>query len=190
MRKRNNWNDTIDTFLEKLVFPESGCWIFTGCPAMRYPAISCGGVRLSVHRLAYELFVGAIPDEHDVHHTCENRRCCCPEHLKALTELDHYRLHKVKTHCNRGHEFTPENTYFWDKRPGQQMCCECRRQNVQASRKRRKGPDRRKNRTHCAYGHAFTPENTYLWNNGTRTLRHCRECQRRRKKEYRAKRAT
>src|SRR5229473_5269532 len=125
MRRRNKANCTIEAFLERLQYPECGCWIFTGCPRMRYPAISCEGVRYSTHRFAYELFIGAIPEGHDVHHTCERQRCCNPDHLQALTEIDHYRLHKVKSHCKHGHEFTPENTYFWINRPGQQMCRQC-----------------------------------------------------------------
>lgn len=35
-------------------------------------------------------------------------------------------------------------------------------------------------RTHCPAGHEYTEENTYVW----RGMRHCRECGRRRSREY------
>lgn len=179
---RNSINDAIDKLLERLIFPDDGCWIWTGCPRMKYPTISCGTVRLSVHRLAFELFSGPIPDGYDVHHRCENPRCCNPDHLEALTQIDHYRLHKVKSHCKYGHPFSPENTYRSPSRPDEQGCKECRRRHLRESRARRKGPDGRKNRTHCLKGHLFTPENTYT-HRGVRT---CRECRRQYKRSYRA----
>lgn len=36
--------------------------------------------------------------------------------------------------------------------------------------------------THCIHGHIFDAENTYVASNGSR---HCRECQRRKRREYR-----
>lgn len=177
-------NDVIDKLLASLTYPDNGCWICTLCPKMRYPSIKHNTERLSVHRFAYELFVGPIPEGFDVHHSCEHQRCCNPDHLEALSELDHYRLHKVKTHCKHGHAFTPENTYFWRGRPGHQMCKQCMRDNLRASRARKpKRPDPRTLRTHCKHGHEFTLENTYRYHGH----RACKECMRRLKKEHRSK---
>ena len=41
---------------------------------------------------AYERWIGPIPANHHVHHTCENPGCVNPEHLVALTVSDHVRL--------------------------------------------------------------------------------------------------
>ena len=46
---------------------------------------------------------------------------------------------------------------------------------------------RRAMRTHCVNGHEFAPENTYTPSDGKR---YCRECRRRRVREYRARRQT
>jgi hypothetical protein len=38
--------------------------------------------------------------------------CCNPEHLEAVTQVENLRRQQMAiTHCRRGHEFTPENTY-------------------------------------------------------------------------------
>lgn len=62
--------------------------------------------------------------------TCPHRRCCNPLHLEDVTHRENVRrgqagLHRVpwKTHCNRNHEYTPENQYIDTK--GHQACRKC-----------------------------------------------------------------
>jgi hypothetical protein len=70
------------------------------------------------HCWAYERWVGPIPDGLQIDHLCKNQRCVNPFHLEAVTLLENLRRanapafrNAAKTHCKRGHEFTPENTY-------------------------------------------------------------------------------
>src|SRR5216683_4964393 len=69
---------------------ESGCWEWTrGHFADGYGAIRFDGGMRKVHRVAYELFVGPIPDGHHVHHDCKNPPCWNPAHMKALDPRSH-----------------------------------------------------------------------------------------------------
>lgn len=72
---------------------------------------------LYAHRVAYEALVGPIPSGLDLDHLCRNRGCVNPAHLEPVTrKVNILRGESImaknarKTHCRRGHEFTPENT--------------------------------------------------------------------------------
>jgi hypothetical protein len=71
-----------------------------------------------VHRLVWTLLVGEIPKGLTLDHLCRNHACCNPDHLEPVTNrvnvLRGYgpsARQARQTHCKRGHEFTPENTY-------------------------------------------------------------------------------
>ncbi len=53
-----------------------------------YPRIPHDGKKLSAHRTAYEVWVGPIPDGHEVDHTCHNKLCINPAHLEAVTHSE------------------------------------------------------------------------------------------------------
>jgi hypothetical protein len=103
----------------------SGCWEWTGLRDKNgYGKLTIKSRRpapFMAHRLAYEHVHGAIPAGMFVCHTCDNPPCCNPDHLWIGSNRDNQldasakgRLpnrNREKTHCPRGHEYSPENTY-------------------------------------------------------------------------------
>lgn len=55
----------------------------------RYGRIHVERRRLvGVHRVAYELLVGPVPEGHVVMHSCDRTLCCNPRHLVTGTQAD------------------------------------------------------------------------------------------------------
>lgn len=109
---------------------DDGCWVWLGhCVSGGHGEIRFNGRRERVHRVVYERLVEEIPAGHHVHHECRNRPCVNPAHLRALPGSEHMRLKRPsqqrKTHCPKGHEYTPENTYV--ARNGAWHCRTCAR---------------------------------------------------------------
>ena len=115
------------------------CWEWTGARSSTgYGVIQRGGVGpkklLFAHRLAYEFYVGPIPDGLHIDHLCRNRGCVRPDHLEAVTVRENilrgtgWMAERARaTHCVHGHEFTPENTYLYGPTKTWRMCVACSR---------------------------------------------------------------
>lgn len=127
----------VDRFVPRMQPVASGCIEWTG-RIDRYgygqflPEGGRSANNMGAHRWSYEHFVGPIPAGYQIDHLCRNRACVNPAHLEAVTprentlrSLNPPALNAKKTHCIRGHEFTPENT---DSRNGGRSCRTCRRE--------------------------------------------------------------
>src|SRR5690349_14648270 len=62
------------------------CWEWTGQVMSNGYGQTCHNYKHgSVHRLAYEILVGPIPDGAHIDHLCRNKRCMNPRHLEPVT---------------------------------------------------------------------------------------------------------
>ena len=143
--------------LRTVTVEPNGCWLYTGNIRATtgygegIESGYLGGKKISPHRAVYELRRGPIPPGLELDHVCHtqdrscaggpgclHRRCVNPDHLEPVTPAENTRrgnsptsLNLRKTHCIRGHEFTPENTYWRPNRKGKykpsRQCRECRR---------------------------------------------------------------
>lgn len=178
---------------EKISIDEDGCWIWTGgINQWGRGFLTIDKKHKQAHRVAYEAFVGPIPEGLEIDHLCGVPRCVNPDHLQPVTHLENMRRHyawkghhnAIKTHCVNGHEFTPENTRL--DADGHRQCRACIRPIQAAAQRRYRARNREAQgkvwpKTHCKHGHEFTPENTKTDPN--RTGRICRTCARERAKE-------
>lgn len=70
----------------------TGCWNCTNAKITNGYASACVNNYLTVaHRIAYEGFVGPIPDGLQIHHRCFNKICCNPGHLELVTLAENRR---------------------------------------------------------------------------------------------------
>jgi hypothetical protein len=113
-----------------------GCWPWTGARQDKgYGLFSPTHSRqVGAHRVAYELTTGQIPDGMVIDHLCRNPPCVNPAHLEPVTSRENLlrgttlaAANATKTHCDHGHEFTPENTRI-TKPEGKRICRTCARE--------------------------------------------------------------
>lgn len=130
----------------------TGCWEWTGSTnGVGYGQLGKGevmGTRYA-HRIAWMLFVGAIPEGADLDHLCRNRGCVNPAHLEPVTRAENLRrgdtngAKKRLTHCPKGHPYDGENLYLPPARGrhvhGGRECRACRvaRDKARHARQRR-----------------------------------------------------
>lgn len=70
---------------------ETGCWNWTKSTREGYGQITIDGVHWTTHRYVATQIFGEIPKGKVVRHTCDNRLCCSPLHLKLGDHKDNWK---------------------------------------------------------------------------------------------------
>src|SRR5262252_1558526 len=117
-----------ERFVSKIRVRRNGCWQWMG--SFRSGGYGVAWSRreyraVGAHRLAYEHFIGEIPNRLEIDHLCRNRWCVNPTHLEIVTRGENTkRANDARTHCKHGHRFTPNNTAVYK---GMRYCLKCKR---------------------------------------------------------------
>lgn len=94
------------------------CWLWLGnLDRKGYGRFSFNVSGSLAHRFSYMVHVGPIGKGLTIDHICRVRKCVNPSHLRVLTNTENVlsgigitATNARKTSCNRGHEYTKENT--------------------------------------------------------------------------------
>lgn len=134
---------------ETKVSKTNTCWLWTGSrSAAGYGTFMWDAgppcLRITAHRASYRLFIGPIPDGHEVDHLCRVRHCVNPAHLEAVTLQENRRrrhhatgtatVNGRKTHCIHGHPFSEANLRIL--KSGERVCRTCAREAMRRHRAR------------------------------------------------------
>ena len=125
---------------------DTHCWEWVGALRNGYGHVYWRGGTEYVHRIFYACYKSPLPKGVGmklpvIDHTCDNRKCCNPEHLRLTTIRENIlRGNGVsaecarKTHCPKGHPLTGKRSN------GKRFCITCQRA---YDRKRNKTEKRR-----------------------------------------------
>ena len=132
-------------FLSKIkVDDDHFCWEFKGTISpYGYGVFSIGGKIYMAHRVSWSVFENNPDPILLIDHQCKNRKCVNPSHLRLVNEktntLENSNstayFNSLKTHCPKGHEYTPENIYM---NYGSRRCATCTKARTARDKARKK----------------------------------------------------
>lgn len=133
----------IRRLLSKIIIIDNGCWKWVGAVQTSGYGYFWNGVKYqTTHRFMYQYYYGDLDDAFTIDHLCRNPTCCNPLHLEQVSQKVNFlrgnapaAINKRKTHCKRGHKFTPDNIYSPPKHPTYRHCRTCQLDTMRRLRK-------------------------------------------------------
>ena len=132
-----NYMETINNIavarFNKFIKPTSQCHLWIGQKDKDgYGTFYYFKKNRKAHRFAYYIINGDIPKGMFIDHSCRNRSCVNPQHLRCVTprvnclenSISLGAINAKKTHCKNGHTF--DKTYGTKKK--QRYCSICERE--------------------------------------------------------------
>lgn len=166
-----------DRFWTKVLLQANDCWLWLAAlDTHGYGSFWDGQRNVKANRWLYQKWIGCT-EGLVLDHLCRVRRCINPTHQREITHKEnilcgegHAAKNARKTHCQKGHEFSQENTKLDTK--GRRSCITCydNWREVYNAQRRTGVKHRCLAQTHCKRGHEFT----YRAKNGWRI---CKTCQ-------------
>lgn len=98
-------NKIIDRIFSRCVEDENGCMVWQGGTSGKikkgvggrgYGRIRIQGKTSATHRVIYTCFHGYIPSCLDIDHICNNKLCCNPNHLEAVSHKENCKRRSIR----------------------------------------------------------------------------------------------
>lgn len=162
VKSRHYLKPLTDRFWSKVDKTDT-CWLWTaGTDKDNYGVFRADHSNWRAHRLTYEDTFGPIPDGLVIDHLCRVHNCVNPYHTEPVTNGVNIMRgdtfparNAAKTHCCKGHEYTPENTGLQSGPTKKRYCRQCERDR----NKKRRGYLTNYMRTYRKRGSPHTREN-------------------------------
>ncbi len=122
----------VDRLQKKVQIIDNGCWQWLGMKDPKgYGRVRRNKKLFQAHRVMYMATYGIDVAGKDLHHTCENKSCVNPRHLRPLTRKQHIAVTPASSaysavafnKCIHGHPYTEANT-IWEG--GRRRCRQCK----------------------------------------------------------------
>lgn len=95
------------------VYKTDKCWVWTGAHSDGYSMFKVDGHPVKVHKYAWILYNGALPEGLYVLHSCDVKDCVHPKHLHTGTQSDNMKECVQRRRLNNAGEHNPRAILTW-----------------------------------------------------------------------------